>query len=156
MLTFEDCLGLCELSEEEIRAIAEHEHLPQIVALELGNYLMRGPDGELLVSHMFIDDIRAAERRGDRVHAALLKRALRQFIDQHGASHPPPASLEMKLVEAHAAGTDRRCRAARGARGRAGPVRPPGRRRPSPSSRRHQARRPSRRSTGRCTPGSAG
>jgi hypothetical protein len=87
VLTFEDCLGLCELSEEEIRAIAEHEHLPQIVALELGNYLMRGPDGELLVSHMFIDDIRAAERRGDRVHAALLKRALRQLIEQHGGRH---------------------------------------------------------------------
>ena len=89
MLTFEDCLELCELSEEEIRAIAEHEHLPQIVALELGNYLMRGPDGELLVSHMLIDDIRAAERRGDRVHAATLKRALRQFIEQHvGADRP--------------------------------------------------------------------
>ena len=34
MLTFDDCLGLCELSEEEIRAIAEHEHLPEIVALD--------------------------------------------------------------------------------------------------------------------------
>ncbi len=75
MLTFEDCLGLCELSEEEIRAIAEHEHLPQIVALELGSDLMRGPDGELLASHMLIDDIRAAERRGDRVHAAAQARA---------------------------------------------------------------------------------
>jgi hypothetical protein len=89
MLTFEDCLGLCELSEEEIRAIAEHEHLPQIVALELGSYLMRGPDGELLVSHMFIDDVRAAERRGDLVHAATLKRALRQFIEHHGAASSP-------------------------------------------------------------------
>jgi hypothetical protein len=57
VLTFEDCLGLCDLTEEEVRAIAEHERLPQIVALELGDYLMRGPDGELLVSHMFIDDI---------------------------------------------------------------------------------------------------
>jgi len=37
VLAFEDCLGLCQLSEEEIRAIAEHEHLPQIVALELGS-----------------------------------------------------------------------------------------------------------------------
>jgi hypothetical protein len=58
-------LGSASLSDDEIRAIAEHEHLPEIVALELGDYLMRGPDGELLVSHMFIDDIRAAERRGD-------------------------------------------------------------------------------------------
>jgi hypothetical protein len=90
VLTFEDCLGLCELTEEEIRAIAEHEHLPQIVALELGNYLMRGPDGELLVSHMFIDDIRAAERRGDLAHAAQLKKALWHFLKEHLGRRPAP------------------------------------------------------------------
>ena len=90
MLTFEDCLGMCELSEEEVRAIAEHEHLPEIVALELGNYLMRGPDGELLVSHMFIDDIRAAERRGDLAHAAQLKKALRHFIEEHVGQRSAP------------------------------------------------------------------
>ena len=89
MLRFEDCLELCELSEEEILAIAEHEHLPEIVALELGDYLMRGPDGELLVSHMFIEDIRAAERRGDLVHAAQLKRTLRHFIEEHFVQRRP-------------------------------------------------------------------
>jgi hypothetical protein len=89
VLTFEDCLGLCELSEVEIRAVAEHEHLPQMVALELGDYLMHGRDGELLVSHMFIEDIRAAERRGDLLHAATLKRALRHFIEQHGTGRCP-------------------------------------------------------------------
>jgi hypothetical protein len=83
VLTFEDCLGLCELTEEEIRAIAEHEHLPDIVALELGNFLLSGPDGELLVSHMLIDDIRAAERRGDLAHAAQLKTSLRHFLEEH-------------------------------------------------------------------------
>jgi len=81
---------MCELSEEEVRAIAEHEHLPEIVALELGNYLMRGPDGELLVSHMFIDDIRAAERRGDLAHAAQLKKALRHFIEEHVGQRSAP------------------------------------------------------------------
>jgi len=88
VLRFEDCLELCALSEEEIRAIAEHEHIPQIVALELGNYLVRSPDGELLVSHMVIDDIRAAERRGDLVHAAQLKKTLRYFIEAHLAHRP--------------------------------------------------------------------
>jgi hypothetical protein len=90
VLTFEDCLGFCELTEEEIRAIAEHEHLPEIVALELGNFLLRGPDGELLVSHMLIDDIRAAERRGDLVHAAQLKRALRHFLEEHFGRRSAP------------------------------------------------------------------
>ena len=87
MLTYEDCLGLCELTEDEIRAIAEHEHLPEIVALELGNSLIRGPDGELLVSRMLIEDIRAAQQRGDLVHASKLKRTLRHFIEQHIATH---------------------------------------------------------------------
>jgi hypothetical protein len=83
VLTFEDCLGMCALSEEQIRAIAEHEHVPEIVALELGNGLVRGPDGELLVSHMVIDDIRAAEQRGDVARAAQLKNTLRHFIEEH-------------------------------------------------------------------------
>jgi hypothetical protein len=89
VLTFEDCLGLCELSEEEIRAIAEHEHVPDIVALELGTYLLRGRDGDLLVSHMLIDDIQAAAGRGDVMRAARLKKALRRFIHEHLARRDP-------------------------------------------------------------------
>lgn len=45
MLTFEDCIALSELTDEEIAAIAEHEHPPVIVAAELGNYLIHGADG---------------------------------------------------------------------------------------------------------------
>ena len=93
MLTFDDCLALCGLSEEEVRAIAEHEHLPPIVALELGDCLMHGPAGELLINHMVIDDIRAAERRGDPVRAAQLKQTLRHFIEQHLAKQPAPERL---------------------------------------------------------------
>lgn len=83
MLTFEDCLALCELSEEEIDAIAEHEHLPEMLAVEMGSYLIKGPDGRLLVQHMIVDDIEAAKRRGDLLHAARLKQTLRQFIESH-------------------------------------------------------------------------
>ena len=32
MITLEDCIGLCGLTEEEVLAIAEHEHLPEIAA----------------------------------------------------------------------------------------------------------------------------
>ena len=88
MLTFEDCLALCGLSEAEVQAIAEHEHLPPIVALELGDCLIHGKDGELLVSHMVIEDIRAAERRGDLLRAAQLKQTLRHFIEEHLAKLP--------------------------------------------------------------------
>jgi hypothetical protein len=93
VLTFDDCLALCGLSEDEVRAIAEHEHLPPIVALELGDCLVRGSDGELLINHMVIEDIRAAERRGDLVHAAQLKQTLHQFIEDHLAKQPAPERL---------------------------------------------------------------
>jgi hypothetical protein len=89
MLTFDDCLALCELTEEEVDAIAEHEHLPEILALELGSYLTKGPDGQLLIQHMIFDDIQTAQRRGDVLHAARLKRTLRQFIEEQHVKAPP-------------------------------------------------------------------
>ena len=85
MVTFEDCLSLCELTEDEILAIAEHEHLPETVALEMGSYLVQGPGGEIRIQSIIVDDINAAQRRGDLVHAARLKQTLRRFIEKHPA-----------------------------------------------------------------------
>ena len=44
MLSYEDCVELSDLTEEEIVAIAEHEHLPEMAALELGSYLVHTDD----------------------------------------------------------------------------------------------------------------
>ena len=44
---------------------------------------MRGPDGELRIQRIIIEDIRAAQERGDLVRAARLKQTLRRFIEQH-------------------------------------------------------------------------
>ena len=62
MLTLEDCIGLSELDEEEILAIAEHEHIPEMAAVEMGNYLCHTPEGERRIRRMIIDDIRARHR----------------------------------------------------------------------------------------------
>jgi len=83
MLTFDDCLALCELTEEEIAAIAEHEHLPMIVAAELGNYLIQGPDGALRIKRIILDDMMVADRAGDSGRALTLKLVLRHFIERH-------------------------------------------------------------------------
>lgn len=83
MLTLQDCLGLCALTEEEILAIAEHEHLPEIAAIELAEYLIHQPDGALRIKRMIVDDIAAAQARGDHLHAAKLKTALRHFCTAH-------------------------------------------------------------------------
>jgi hypothetical protein len=83
VLTLEDCLALCELSEDEVLAIAEHERIPEIAAAELGNYLVRTADGEMAIKAMIRDDIAAARAKGDRTHELALKLLLRNFVLQH-------------------------------------------------------------------------
>lgn len=83
MLSYEDCLGLCDLTEEEIDAIAEHEHLPAIVAAEYANYLCRTKTGEARIKRFILDDIEAARARGDKRHALALKLVLRRFVEHH-------------------------------------------------------------------------
>lgn len=83
MLTFEDCIALSELTDEEIAAIAEHEHLSMIVAAELGNYLIHCADGVPRIKRIIADDIAAADRRGNHRHALALKLVLRHFLEHH-------------------------------------------------------------------------
>jgi hypothetical protein len=83
MLTYQDCVALCGLNSREIEAIAEHEHIPQIVAAELGSYLCRDSAGELCIKRYILDDIAAAEKRGDHHHVTVLKAVLRHFVATH-------------------------------------------------------------------------
>jgi len=91
MLTMEDCLAFSELTEDEIAAIAEHEHLTEMAALELGNYLIQLPDGAVRIRRIILDDIEAARARGDMVHLLKLKLVLRHFCDCHRDALKVPA-----------------------------------------------------------------
>jgi len=86
MLTIEDCIGLSELTEEEIAAVAEHEHIPKMAALELGNYLVQTSSGEKRISAMIVDDIERARRRCDLHRLLALKLCLKHFLEHHAVS----------------------------------------------------------------------
>ena len=83
MLTYEDCVGLSELTEGEIEAIAEHEHIPDMAALEMGNYLVHTGAGERRLKAIIVDDIATARASGNGQHAAVLQAVLKNFIAQH-------------------------------------------------------------------------
>ena len=83
MLTLQDCLALCELTEDEVLAIAEHEHIPEMAAIELGSYLTHTPEGEERIKRMIVEDIDAARSRGDVRHAAMLKLVLQRYAAAH-------------------------------------------------------------------------
>ncbi len=72
MLTYQDCVELSDLTEDEIEAIAQHEHLPEMAALEMGSYLVHTPEGIPMIKRIILDDIEEARRHGhDREIAAV-------------------------------------------------------------------------------------
>jgi hypothetical protein len=83
VLTFEDCLGLCELTEDEIEAIGQHEHLPQIIALAMGENLLHKPEGDRIIRQYILDDIDDCREKGDLYRLARFERALEHFVAAH-------------------------------------------------------------------------
>ncbi len=86
MLTREDCIDLCELTAEEVEAIADHENIPEIIAAELGNYLIHTDSGVPKIRRIILDDIEMAEKRGDANQVSALKLTLKHFVETHSQS----------------------------------------------------------------------
>jgi len=88
MLTLEDCIAFCDLTEEEILAIAEHEHLPEIAAAAYGQYLLSEERGADRICQIIVDDIRHAQRCNDRAHVQTLLHVLHHFLRSHPEAMP--------------------------------------------------------------------
>ena len=65
MLTLEECLGFSGLSEQEVRAIAEHEHLPEVLAAAFGHALLKSPNGADTIRGYLLQNLEKAASRGD-------------------------------------------------------------------------------------------
>lgn len=83
MLTLRDCLDLADLTEDEIAAIAQHENIPAIVALELGHQLLRTPEDAQRVRQFIIDDIAAAQARHSCDRCDRFSLTLAQHLKDH-------------------------------------------------------------------------
>ena len=88
MLTIADLITFTGLSEGEILAIAEHEHIPEAAACSLAGYLSQDTAGEVAIRDMIIDDIRAAQARADHSHVRELLHVLHHFLRTHPDSRP--------------------------------------------------------------------
>ncbi|GAA0402845.1 hypothetical protein GCM10009133_09460 [Cocleimonas flava] len=83
MLNLQDIIGMCDCTEEEIAAVAMHEHVPDAVASELADYIIHGKDGIPKLRRIIKDDIEEAKRKGHDEQAAKLKEVLKHFIATH-------------------------------------------------------------------------
>jgi hypothetical protein len=88
MISLVDCIALCGLSEAEVSAIAEHEHVPEIVAAGLAQYLLKRDRGPDVIRDMIVDDVRNARARGDFDHARTTLHVLHHFLREHPEVRP--------------------------------------------------------------------
>jgi hypothetical protein len=88
MITLEDCVAFCGLTEEEVLAIAEHEHMPEIAAAAFAEYLTNQEHGTEKIRDMIVDDIRAAQARNDKEHILTLLHVLHHFLRTHPEARP--------------------------------------------------------------------
>jgi hypothetical protein len=86
MLTLRDCIDFSDLSEGEIAAIAEHEHVPEIVAAEIGCMLVHSPKGCLVLKRFIRENLSRARAQHLDAKAKALTLLLRRFDRVHSSS----------------------------------------------------------------------
>jgi hypothetical protein len=90
-----DCIDFSGLTKEEVLAIAEQEHLPEIAGCAHAEYLLNQQHGPEKIRDMIIDDVRAAQARGDREHVRTLLHVLHHFLKTHPEAIAPRRSGSM-------------------------------------------------------------
>lgn len=83
MLSLDDIIGMSECTEEEIAAIAMHEHVPDAIASELAAYLIHSEDGVPRIKRIILEDIEIARAKGHDEQVRKLTDVLLHFVATH-------------------------------------------------------------------------
>lgn len=83
MLSFVDCRDFSDLTEEEIHAIEEAEHLPPVEACARGHNLANTPEGCRKVIKYMYESIERAEHNQDGEQSEILHKDLEKFVSEH-------------------------------------------------------------------------
>ena len=87
MLSIRDCLDYCDITEDEVELIAEHEAIPDVAAAQLACGLVQTPEGVLILTRFMQDLIERASLRGD-IEKAIRASAIRaRFMADHPLQH---------------------------------------------------------------------
>lgn len=83
MLSWNDCVALSNLADDEIAVIAEHERLPFMIALEKGADMLHQRWGDAAVRQMVWDTMTAADHHGKPHKAAELRGVFLETCRRH-------------------------------------------------------------------------
>lgn len=86
MLSIRDCLDYCDLTDDEVALIAEHEGIPEGAAAQIVCGMVQTPEGVLVLTSYMQDLIEQATQRGDYDRA----RRAQDIRDRFVADHPLP------------------------------------------------------------------
>ena len=87
MLSIRDCLDYCDLTDEEVLLIAEHEDIPDAAAAQLCCGLVQTPEGVLALTHYMRELIERANACGDVHKAKLAASDCERFMKDHPLPH---------------------------------------------------------------------
>lgn len=93
MLSLQECIDFSDLSKDEIEAIAEHEHVPQIIAAEIGSTLMQTASGVCLIKLYLLENLERARDLGQFEKARQLDSLYRRFVSAHPGADPAQGEL---------------------------------------------------------------
>jgi hypothetical protein len=83
MLTLDECIGMSGLDEDVIDAIAQHQRVAEIIAVELGALLLATPEGRCQIRRIISERADHYRCSGKPQRAATLRRALSGFDTAH-------------------------------------------------------------------------
>ncbi|MBX3679407.1 hypothetical protein [Cognatazoarcus halotolerans] len=87
MLSMRDCLDYCNLTDDEVALIAEHEDIPDAAAATIACGLVQTPEGVLLLTQYLSEILERAERSGDTERVERARNAWRQFQQDFPQTH---------------------------------------------------------------------
>ncbi|MBR0564689.1 hypothetical protein J5J83_00995 [Azoarcus sp. L1K30] len=87
MLSIRDCLDYCDLTEDEVALIAEHEGIPDAAAAQVACGLVQTPEGVVLLTRYMLDLIEKADARGDAEKATQARSLCSRFMADHPLPH---------------------------------------------------------------------
>ena len=83
MISIKDCIDYSDLTEDEVAAIAEHEHLPYACAAQMACCLAQSQEGTELLRCLLKNAVCDAATCGHEESVRLAQHALQQFIANH-------------------------------------------------------------------------
>jgi hypothetical protein len=87
MLTIQDCLDYCDLTDDEVDLFAAHEHIPREIASPIICSLVQTDEGVQLVCACLTDIVQSAVSSGELDQAEHVLHVYAEFRSTHPLTH---------------------------------------------------------------------